>query len=317
MKECCANPTSDWKNIRFPSNHIRLWNIFMCMCVLYCHRFQEIWLLHGASRRYIFLLWFIFESVWLHAMCTNFRAQFEIIHAFATVLTHQKELLFHDLFCGGSFDMQSSWCSLCCHFVFHLEIHVDCSWCVYHVRSLWSGEWHIKTSTWRPLLLKNKYDRLNICRGLLALVCIFAGRRKWEITSDLVEKVTLETKTQLKFQDEIETSSKTPRLQTWRSRPRLETSKFLHFAEIFWKNFVITSDLNFCKFLSFSPCVLVVSYPQIQQTKNLWIIEILIQYTTSLKYSKSQDLKPSIPRQCLKHSRPRLTKIGFEVRLET
>ena len=134
MKECCANPTSDWKNIRFPSNHIRLWNIFMCMCVLYCHRFQEIWLLHGASRRYIFLLWFIFESVWLHAMCTNFRAQFEIIHAFATVLTHQKELLFHDLFCGGSFDMQSSWCSLCCHFVFHLEIHVGCSWCVYHVR---------------------------------------------------------------------------------------------------------------------------------------------------------------------------------------
>jgi len=80
------------------------------------------------------------------------------------------------------------------------------------------------------------------------------------VGSDVVETVTfeIETETWLKFRDETEidtwlkfrdeteteTSSKTPRprLETWSSRLRLETSKFVHFAEIFQKNVVITSD---------------------------------------------------------------------------
>jgi len=53
------------------------------------------------------------------------------------------------------------------------------------------------------------------------------------------ETVTLETATWLKFRDETETEtlSKTPRprRKTWSSRPRLETSKFVHIAEIFQK----------------------------------------------------------------------------------
>jgi len=40
------------------------------------------------------------------------------------------------------------------------------------------------------------------------------------IVSDVVET---ETETWLKFRDETETSSKTPRLETWSSKPRLET----------------------------------------------------------------------------------------------
>jgi len=59
------------------------------------------------------------------------------------------------------------------------------------------------------------------------------------ISSDVVETVTFETETWLKFRDytETETLSKTsrPRLETLlSSRPRLETSKFVHFAEIFF-----------------------------------------------------------------------------------
>jgi len=42
-----------------------------------------------------------------------------------------------------------------------------------------------------------------------------------------------------------ETSSNIPRLKTWNSRPRLETSKFVHFAKLFQKNVVLTSKLNF------------------------------------------------------------------------
>ena len=65
----------------------------------------------------------------------------------------------------------------------------------------------------------------------------------------------------LKFRGETETSSKT-------SRPRLETSKFVHFVE-FKKNVVNTSDLIFFKFLAFFWSVLIVSYLQIQQRNSL------------------------------------------------
>ena len=81
------------------------------------------------------------------------------------------------------------------------------------------------------------------------------------LTSDVVE-----TETWLKFRDE--TSSK---------NSETETSNFVHFAEI-KKNIVITSDLIFFRFLAFFRRVLVVSYLQIQQTKNRWIIEISINH---------------------------------------
>ena len=80
------------------------------------------------------------------------------------------------------------------------------------------------------------------------------------ITSDVVETVTFETETWLNFQNETETSSKTP-------RPRLETSKFVHFAEK--KKYIYISSLhltwNFFQFLAFFQRVLFVSYLQIQQ----------------------------------------------------
>jgi len=63
------------------------------------------------------------------------------------------------------------------------------------------------------------------------------------INSDVVETVTSET----------ETSSKIP-------RPRFETTKFVDFAEIFQKNVVIISKLNFFEFLRFFRPVLFFSY---------------------------------------------------------
>jgi len=72
----------------------------------------------------------------------------------------------------------------------------------------------------------------NRCSSLLDLDLIVFG-------SDVVETITFETETEtwLKFRDEIETSSKTPRprLKTCSSIPRLDTSKFVHFAEFFQK----------------------------------------------------------------------------------
>ena len=64
------------------------------------------------------------------------------------------------------------------------------------------------------------------------------------------------------------------------------------------------------KILAFFRRDLVVSYLQIQQRKNLWIIEILINYYSTLQYSKFRDLKPSKPRRDLKPLRPRLAKNG-------
>jgi len=52
------------------------------------------------------------------------------------------------------------------------------------------------------------------------------------------------------------------------SRPKLEISKFVHFAEIFQEIIITTLKLNFYKFLAFFQSVLVVSYLLIQQRKN-------------------------------------------------
>jgi len=58
--------------------------------------------------------------------------------------------------------------------------------------------------------------------------------KSWKkaICSDVVETIALETEIWLKFPDETDTSPKTPRLETC-SKSRLETSKFVHFDQIF------------------------------------------------------------------------------------
>ena len=82
--------------------------------------------------------------------------------------------------------------------------------------------------------------------------------------SDVVEIITFETetKTWLKFRDKTETSPKTPRprlrLETWSSRPRLETSNFVHFAKFFEKILSSLLTWKFFKFLAFLRRVLVV-----------------------------------------------------------
>jgi len=69
-------------------------------------------------------------------------------------------------------------------------------------------------------------------------------------------------------------------------RLRLETSKFVHFAEIFFKMSLLLCWIFF-KFLSFFRPVLVVSYLQIQQTKIRWIIKILLyQFFAIFKVSR-------------------------------
>jgi len=93
-----------------------------------------------------------------------------------------------------------------------------------------------------------------------------------------------------------------PRLEAWSSRPTLETSKFVHFAESFQKNVIITSDLNFFKFLAFFRHVVVVSYQQIQQ-KKLFESGILINHFFAI-------FTVSRPRRDLKP--PRLAKMGLE-----
>ena len=52
-------------------------------------------------------------------------------------------------------------------------------------------------------------------------------------SSDVVETVTFETETWLKLRDRD--FIKNPETETWPSRPSLETSKFIDFAEIFFK----------------------------------------------------------------------------------
>ena len=70
------------------------------------------------------------------------------------------------------------------------------------------------------------------------------GERERTAASNFISDV-VETETWLKFRDETETSSETPRLETWSSRPRLETSKFVHFVEFVFWNVVVTSESNF------------------------------------------------------------------------
>jgi len=108
---------------------------------------------------------------------------------------------------------------------------------------------HYKANINKPLQKKN-YNFSNSPCGRLGSSRRSTGRPRstgWALlSSDVVDTITFETETWLKFRDKTETSSKTvrPRLETWSSRPRpkLETSKFVHFAEIFQKNVIIASD---------------------------------------------------------------------------
>jgi len=86
------------------------------------------------------------------------------------------------------------------------------------------------------------------------------------VGSDVVKTVTFETETK--------TLLKT-------SRPRLHQKSRDRHSRLqnmpnFFLNVVITSKMIFFKFLAFFGTVLVVSYLQIQQTKNRRIIEILL-----------------------------------------
>jgi len=83
-------------------------------------------------------------------------------------------------------------------------------------------------------------------------------------SSDVVETVTFETETSLKLRDrgfiknsETETSWKI-------RRATLEISKFVDFAEIFQKNVVTASQVDFFKFPAFFRPVFIVSYLQIE-----------------------------------------------------
>jgi len=91
---------------------------------------------------------------------------------------------------------------------------------------------------------------------------------------DVVETVTfnIETETWLKFRDRDGDRDFIKNSET-----ETEISKFVHFAEI-KQNVVMTSELNFFKFLELFELVLVISYLQIQQTKNRWIIKILLNH---------------------------------------
>jgi len=110
-------------------------------------------------------------------------------------------------------------------------------------------------------------------------------------TSDVVESVTFETETWLKFRGEIEAWSKTPRrrprLETWSSRPRLQNLCIL--PTFFWKTSLSLLSRIFFQFLAFFRRVLVVSYLKVQQTKNRWIIKILINHFFAIfKISRSE-----------------------------
>jgi len=80
----------------------------------------------------------------------------------------------------------------------------------------------------------------------------------------------------------------------------------VHFAEIFYKNVVVTSELNFFKCLAFFSTCFGCFLPENTTNKNRSIIEILINHF--MQYSKSPDMKAS---------RPRLAKMGHETSLET
>jgi len=101
-------------------------------------------------------------------------------------------------------------------------------------------------------------------------------------SSDVVQTVTFATETWLNFRDETETSSKTPRprLEAWMSRLRSRLQNLWILPKCFSKMSSSLLTSIFFKFLAFFQRVLVVSYLQIglQQTKNRWVIEILINH---------------------------------------
>jgi len=97
---------------------------------------------------------------------------------------------------------------------------------------------------------------------------------------DVIEAISFEaeTATWLKFRDETETSSKTPRprFETWSSRLRPRLKNLCIFLKLKKMSSLLTSF--FFNFLAFVWRVLVVSYLQIQQTQNHWTIQILINH---------------------------------------
>ena len=136
----------------------------------------------------------------------------------------------------------------------------------------------------------------------------------WNILVEVISHLPLEmcqwcsrdrkTETWLKFRDETETSSKTsrPTLETWSPRPRLETSKFVHFAEL---KKMLSSLLtwNFFKFLAFFcfGCF----WPANTTNKNSWIIEILIHHFFAiLKVSKPETFETETRKNGSRHRDP-------------
>jgi len=59
------------------------------------------------------------------------------------------------------------------------------------------------------------------------------------------------------------------------SRPKLQISKFVHFAEIFQKIIISTLKLNFWNFWHFSNLFWLFFYLLIKQKKTCWITEVL------------------------------------------
>jgi len=104
--------------------------------------------------------------------------------------------------------------------------------------------------------------------------CVFVFALATLNGSVVVETITFETETSLKLRDrDFVKNSET---ETWMSRPRLETSKFLNFAEIFQKMSPPLPKLNFFEFLAFFRLVFTVSYLQTQQRKNSLNYRVLL-----------------------------------------
>jgi len=107
------------------------------------------------------------------------------------------------------------------------------------------------------------------------------------VISDVVETVTFETETSLKLRDR-------DFIKNSETDTRLETSKFVDFAEFFKKMSSPSPFLRsyFFKFLEFFPPVFVVSYLQMQQRKTRWITEFYS--AISLRYSNSRPVVPNL-----------------------
>jgi len=85
--------------------------------------------------------------------------------------------------------------------------------------------------------------------------------------SDVVESVTFETETWLKLRDGERDFIKNPETQIRDLTFKTETSKFVHFAEMLWKNVVITSKLNFVRISGTFPTCFDCFFPAKKQTK--------------------------------------------------